>query len=48
MNSLKDIRYKYQVDSKKYSYMVSPSAFCTEKFISAFNLKAVGKENIVI
>lgn len=48
MNSLKDIRYKYQVDSKKYSYMVSPSAFCTEKFISAFNLKAVGKEDIVI
>lgn len=48
MNSLKDIRYKYQVDSKKYSYMVSPSRFCTEKFISAFNLKAVGKEDIVI
>ena len=48
MNSLKDIRYKYQVDSKKYSYMVSPSAFCSEKFISAFNLKAVGKEDIVI
>lgn len=48
MNSIKDIRYKYQVDSKKYSYMVSPSRFCTEKFISAFNLKAVGKEDIVI
>jgi len=48
LNSLKDIRYKYQVDSKKYTYMVSPSSFCTEKFISAFNLKAVGKENIVI
>ncbi len=48
MNSLKDIRYKYQVDSKKYSYMVSPSRFCTEKFISAFNLAKVGKEHIVI
>lgn len=48
MNSLKDIRYKYQVDSKKYSYMVSPSKFCTEKFISAFNLRKVGKEHIVI
>ena len=48
MNSLKDIRYKYQVDSKKYTYMVSPSKFCTEKFISAFNLKAVGKEDIII
>ncbi len=48
LNSLKDIRYKYQVDSKKYTYMVSPSKFCTEKFISAFNLKAVGKEDIII
>ena len=48
MNSIKDIRYKYQVDSKKYTYMLSPSAFCTEKFTSAFNLKAVGKEHIII
>jgi len=48
LNSLKDIRYKYQVDSKKYTYMISPSKFCTEKFTSAFNLKAVGKENIII
>ncbi len=48
MNSIKDIRYKYEVDSKKYTYMVSPSKFCTEKFISAFNLKNVGKEDIII
>ena len=48
MNSIKDIHYKYQVDSKKYTYLLSPSAFCTEKFTSAFNLKAVGKENIII
>ena len=48
MNSIKDIYYKYQVDSKKYTYLLSPSAFCTEKFTSAFNLKAVGKEDIII
>ena len=48
MNSIKDIHYKYQVDSKKYTWLLSPSAFCTEKFTSAFNLKAVGKENIII
>ena len=48
MNSIKDIHYKYQVDSKKYTYLLSPSAFCTEKFTSAFNLKAVGKEDIII
>lgn len=39
MNSLKDIRNKYRKDSKRYSYMISPSAFCTEKFSSAFKLK---------
>lgn len=39
MNSIKDIQRKYLIDSKKYSYMVSPSRFCTEKFISAFRLK---------
>lgn len=39
MNSVKDIRYKHRVDSKRYTYMLSPSAFCSEKFASAFNLK---------
>lgn len=39
MNSLKDIRKKYISDSKRYTYMISPSKFCTEKFISAFNIK---------
>lgn len=39
MNSIKDIQRKYLTDSKKYSYMVSPSRFCTEKFTSAFRLK---------
>ena len=28
--------------------MVSPSRYCTEKFISAFNLKSIGKEDIMI
>ena len=39
MNSIKDIQRKYLTDSKKYSYMVSPSRFCTEKFTSSFRLK---------
>ena len=38
MNSVKDIREKYESDAKKYDYMVSPSAFVTEKYKSAFNL----------
>lgn len=48
LNSMKELRKKYEIDAKKYSYMVSPSAFCSEKFRSAFNLKAVGREDIII
>lgn len=48
MNTIKDLRRKYQLDAKKYSYMISPSKFCSEKFISAFNLKKLGKENIIV
>ena len=39
MNSIHDIKKKYSNDSKRYSYMISPSKFCTEKYISAFNIK---------
>lgn len=38
----------YSIDAAKYTYMISPSAFCTEKFTSAFNLKELGKEDIFI
>jgi len=48
MNSIKDIRKKYKIDAKKYTYMLSPSNFCTEKFTSAFNLKKLNKENIIL
>lgn len=48
LNSNKDIREKYRSDAKRYSYMLSSSGFCTEKFVSAFNLKAFGKENVII
>lgn len=39
MNSVKDIRYKHRADSKRYTYMISPSPFCSDKFASAFNLR---------
>ncbi|MBR7088149.1 MAG: CDP-glycerol glycerophosphotransferase family protein, partial [Mogibacterium sp.] len=38
MNSGKEIREKYRSDAKKFSYIISPSPFCTEKFASAWNL----------
>ena len=48
LNSKKEIREKYEQDAKRYNYMLSPSKFCTEKFISAFNLKKLKKENCIV
>ena len=39
MNSLREIRSKYRTDARKFAYLLSPSPFATEKFISAWNLK---------
>ena len=38
LNSLKDLRQKYKEDAERYTYMVSPSKFVTEKYKSCFNL----------
>ena len=43
MNSKEEIRQKYKVDAEKFKYILAPSAFAAEKFISAWNLQAVGK-----
>lgn len=48
LNTIKQLKYKYKIDAKKMTYMISPSKFATEKFISAFNLKSLNKENIII
>lgn len=48
LNTMKEIKEKYEEDAKRYDYMLSPSAFCTEKFTSAFNLKKLKKEDIMI
>ena len=48
LNSMREIKEKYEQDAKRYNYMISPSAFCTEKFISAFNLKKLKKEDVII
>ncbi len=48
MHTVKEWSETYQYDASRYSYMVSPSAFTTDKYISAFNLKAVNKENCIL
>lgn len=47
-NSLEEIKYRNDVDMIRYDYFISPSEFCTEKFTSAFNLKELDKEKIII
>ena len=48
LNTIKGIKKRYKIEAKKFSYFISPSKFATEKFISAWNLKEIGKENIII
>ena len=36
----------YGKEGKKFSYMISPSEYCTEKYISAFGLQ--GREDIIL
>ena len=43
-----DVSRQYEIDAMKYTYMTSPSRFCTEKFISAFGLDRHNKEDIII
>lgn len=48
LNTIKEIRKRNDIDAKRFDYFISPSKYCTEKFTSAFNLKAIGKEDIII
>lgn len=45
---LKDIHKSYINDAKKYDYFVSPSKFASKKFCSAFSLKKLNKESIIL
>ena len=48
MNNLKEIRKKYRTDAEKFSYILSPSPFCTDKFGSAWNLKETGQTDKIV
>ncbi len=48
MNSKKEIMKRYKMDAKKFTYFISPSKFASEKFMSAWNLKKINKENIIV
>ena len=48
MNTQAEIREKYKIDAAKFRYLLAPSEFAGEKFESAWNLKAIGKEDTVL
>ncbi|MCI5688712.1 MAG: CDP-glycerol glycerophosphotransferase family protein [Emergencia sp.] len=48
MNSVREIRDKYRTDTARLDYLLSPCRFVTEKFSSAWNLKAFGKEKAIL
>ncbi len=48
MNTTSEIRQKYDLDSAKFRYIISPSPYCSEKFTSAWNLAAQGKESAIL
>ena len=48
MNSGSEIRDKYRSDAKKFSYILSPSPFTTEKFATAWNLIETGQTHKII
>lgn len=48
MNTAKELSRRYEIETQKYSFFISPSRFASEKFVSAWNMKALGKENIIL
>ncbi len=48
LNDVDDIRKRNDQDACRFDYFISPSPFASEKFTSAFNLKGLNKEGIII
>lgn len=48
LDRIKDTHKRYRTQAAQFDYMISPSAFCTEKLTSAFDLVGLQKQDIVI
>ena len=48
MNSSRELAERYRFDASRYTYMVSPSPYATEKFTSAFSLDLLGKQDAIL
>lgn len=47
-NTIEEIITNNDQDARRFDYFLSPSRFASEKFISAFNLKKLNKEDIIV
>ncbi len=48
MNSEQEIKYKYKSDAERFTYILSPSPFATDKFATAWNLNETGQRDKII
>ena len=48
LNTIKGMKKRYKIEASKFSFFISPSKFASQKFISAWNLKEIGKEDIIV
>lgn len=48
MFSVRDIHRRYRSEGKRLTHFISPSRFATERFITAFDLEALGKADAII
>ena len=48
MNSASEVREKYRTDARRFSYLLSPSPFASEKFATAWNLKETGQTDKIL
>jgi len=48
VHTISEIKRKYRHDAQRFTYLLSPSPFATEKFVSAWDLNSLGKEHAVI
>ncbi len=48
MNSMREIKQKYRTDAAKFSWLLSPSPFATDKFATAWNLDATGQRGKIL
>lgn len=47
-DTVQETHKRYRTQAAQFSYLLSPSAYCSEKLTSAFDLKGLHKEHILI